>query len=192
MGAALSISALPVIARILMDLDLLKTPIGKYIMGVSTINDVVGWLLFTVVLSMSGLGSSTIPLWIVIVATLAAVIGAITILPKFFEGLFAFGLRYLGKHSPFWMMMVSMFVFAAIAEYLGIHAIFGSFVLGIALNGSRLFNESMKHAVEYMTQEIFAPLFFVTVGLKVNFFKSFQIIPVSVILVVSYVSKLLA
>lgn len=55
MGAALSVSALPVIARILMDLDLLKTPIGKYIIGVSTINDVVGWLLFTVVLSMSGL-----------------------------------------------------------------------------------------------------------------------------------------
>lgn len=88
--------------------------------------------------------------------------------------------------------MVSMFGFAALAEHLGIHAIFGSFVLGITLNGSKLFSESMKHAVEYMTQQIFAPLFFITVGLKVNFFKSFDALAVSVVLVVAYVSKMVA
>ncbi|MCX6674103.1 MAG: cation:proton antiporter, partial [Methanothrix sp.] len=51
MGTALSISALPVIARILMDLDLLKTELGGMIMGAATIDDIVGWSIFALILS---------------------------------------------------------------------------------------------------------------------------------------------
>ena len=51
MGTALSISALPVIARILMDLDLLKTELGGIIMGAATINDIIGWSIFALILS---------------------------------------------------------------------------------------------------------------------------------------------
>jgi Kef-type K+ transport system membrane component KefB len=50
MGIALSISALPVIARILMDLDLLKTELGGMIMGAATIDDIVGWSIFALIL----------------------------------------------------------------------------------------------------------------------------------------------
>jgi Kef-type K+ transport system membrane component KefB len=51
MGTALSISALPVIARILIDLDLLKTEVGGIIMGAATINDIVGWSIFALIIS---------------------------------------------------------------------------------------------------------------------------------------------
>ena len=51
MGTALSISALPVIARTLMDLDLMKTDMGMIITGAATIDDLVGWSLFAFILS---------------------------------------------------------------------------------------------------------------------------------------------
>jgi Kef-type K+ transport system membrane component KefB len=49
MGTALSISALPVIARILIDLDLLKKELGGIIIGAATINDIVGWSIFALI-----------------------------------------------------------------------------------------------------------------------------------------------
>ena len=51
MGTALAISALPVIARILMDLKLMRTELGAMIMTAAMFNDLVGWLLFGVILS---------------------------------------------------------------------------------------------------------------------------------------------
>ena len=58
MGTALSISALPVIIRIIMDLDLLKTDLGVMIIAAATIDDLIGWSLFALILSSLNLGTS--------------------------------------------------------------------------------------------------------------------------------------
>jgi Kef-type K+ transport system membrane component KefB len=70
MGAIMSISALPVIAKVLLDLNLLKTNIGCLIIAVAMINDIAGWLLFTVVLGFAGLSYEKPNLWLSVVVIL--------------------------------------------------------------------------------------------------------------------------
>jgi Kef-type K+ transport system membrane component KefB len=67
MGAVMSISALPVIAKILLDLSLLKTSIGFLIIAAPMINDIAAWMLFTVVLGVTGLPYEKPNVWLSIV-----------------------------------------------------------------------------------------------------------------------------
>ena len=71
MGTALSISALPVIARILMDLDLINTDIGAIVLGSATIDDLIGWLLFALVISSyAGMSILNVPPYLTIILVL--------------------------------------------------------------------------------------------------------------------------
>src|SRR5262249_33136215 len=62
-GVAMAVSAVPVIARILMDLNLFKTKVGSIIMAAAVTGDIIGWLLFSLVLSQMGLKAEITNLW---------------------------------------------------------------------------------------------------------------------------------
>ncbi len=191
-GAALSISALPVIARILMDMNLLKTRLGTLIVAVSTINDVVGWLIFTFVLGLSGHSHGTLPVPAILGITTVLIVSGVTILPPIMKWLLRFVHNTFPSESG---MMVTgvvttlMLSCALLTEYIGVHAVFGAFLLGIAVNKSDHFSHETRKHIEYFTLHILAPLFFASVGLKVNFFLSFDFLPVIAILIAAYVSK---
>jgi Kef-type K+ transport system membrane component KefB len=68
-GVALSISALPVIARILLDLALIRDEIGVTVLAAATINDLIGWSLFAMLLGSFGQYSTTAPLGIMALTT---------------------------------------------------------------------------------------------------------------------------
>jgi len=194
LGAAMSISALPVIARILIDLNIFKTKIGSLIVAVATVNDVVGWLLFTVALSVSGVaGHGSHPLWVTIAATLALSILSVTVLRTIMNKLLD-GVAHIlpGHGGVFGVTLMMMFTFSLLTEIIGIHAVFGAFLLGIAVNGSPRFAKEMRESVHMFTSHWLAPVFFAAVGLKVNFFLSFDLFVVAAVLVVAYITKLLA
>ena len=79
MGTSMSITALPVIARILMDLKLFRSRLGMLIISAAMINDLIGWLIFTVVLSMMGQGQKTLNIWETIGLTLGFTLFMLTI-----------------------------------------------------------------------------------------------------------------
>lgn len=81
------------------------------------------------------------------------------------------------------------FLSAALTEYIGIHAIFGAFILGVVLGDSEHFSERAKEIVHQFVNNIFAPLFFVSIGLYVNIFESFSLVLVTVIFALSFISK---
>lgn len=190
MGTALSISALPVIARILLDFELLKTPLSNLTIAVATINDAVGWLLFIVVLSLSGLAHQNVSIAVSITFTIGLGIMTVTVLPKLMDMILGFV-----AHSPGGIIstaVVMMLALAVITEYVGVHAVFGAFAAGIGLNQSRYFTSEIKIIIIEFTSHLLAPLFFATVGLKVNFFNNFDFTIVLIILIAAYVSKMLA
>jgi Kef-type K+ transport system membrane component KefB/mannitol/fructose-specific phosphotransferase system IIA component (Ntr-type) len=140
-GTALSISALPVIAKILMDLNLLRTEMGTVIISSAMFDDLVGWILFSFVLGMmhpaagSGIGDGvkhTIVL-VVLFVGLTLTLGR-WLIDKI--------LPFLQAHTT-WPGGVLGFIFtltlagAAFTEYAGIHAVFGAFVIGIAIGELR-------------------------------------------------------
>lgn len=190
MGTAMSITALPVVVRILMDLNLFKTKMGMLIVASAMVNDIIGWLIFSVILSFMGKGSSL---------SLVQTIG-ITLMFTFF--MLTFGKLIINRVLPWinrklaWpggvlsLSMAFCFLAAAFTEWLGIHAIFGAFLLGVALGDSEHMSERAKEIVHQFINNIFAPLFFVSIGLKINFFTNFEIMLTLAVLAISFAGKI--
>jgi Kef-type K+ transport system membrane component KefB len=192
MGSALSISALPVIARILLDLQLLKTPLGNLTIAIATINDAVGWMLFIVVLSLSGLAHQNVSIAVSLGFTIGLGLLVVTVLPRIMDRILGFVARKLSPGGIIGTAVVIMLVLSVVTEYVGIHAVFGAFAAGIGVNQSRYFTHEVRQSITEFTSHILAPLFFAAVGLKVNFLNSFNFTLVLIILFAAYVSKMLA
>jgi Kef-type K+ transport system membrane component KefB len=190
MGTAMSITALPVVVRILMDMNLFKTKMGMLIVASAMVNDIIGWLIFSVILSFMGQSGSL---------SLGQTIG-VTLLFTFF--MLTFGKAIINRALPWvnkklaWpggvlsLSMAFCFLAAAFTEWLGIHAIFGAFLLGVALGDSVHMSERAKEIVHQFINNIFAPLFFVSIGLKINFFTNFDLMLTLVILLISFAGKI--
>jgi Kef-type K+ transport system membrane component KefB len=190
-GTALSISALPVIARILMDMNLFQTNIGMVIIASAMFNDLIGWLIFSLILSLTnGDKAEHMSLWY----TVAYIIGF---------GLFmlTIGKKIIDKTLP-WMqtklswpggvLSISLgicLLSAAFTESINIHAILGAFIAGIAFGDSVHLKEQAREIIHQFITNFFAPLFFVSIGLKVNFIENFDATIVVIVLVLAYVGK---
>lgn len=190
MGTAMAITALPVIVRILMDLNLFKSKMGLLVVSSAMIDDVVGWLIFSVILGLIGKGGS-MPLINTIVLTFGYAIFMLTI----GRGVLNRVLPWVNKKFawPGGVLSLSLalcFLAAAFTEYIGIHAIFGAFIMGVALGDSEHFSERAKEIVHQFINNIFAPLFFVSIGLRVNFIANFDLMLTVIILVIAFVGKI--
>jgi len=190
MGTAMSITALPVVVRILMDMNLFKTKMGMVIVASAMVNDIIGWLIFSVILSFMG-KSGSLSLFNTIGNTLLFTVFMLTL----GKGLINRVLPWVNKNLawPGGLLSLSMafcFLAAAFTEWLGIHSIFGAFLLGVALGDSSHLSEKAKEIIQFINN-IFAPLFFVSIGLKINFFTNFDILLVLAVLVISFAGKIM-
>jgi len=191
-GTTLAITALPVIARVLMDLNIFKTKMGMVIIASAMIIDILGWLIFTVILSMMGESDGSLSVGQTILLTLAFTIITLTIGKSLINRL----LPWINKKFawPGGLLSVSMvfcFISAAFTEYIGIHAIFGAFIIGVAMGDSEYMSERAKEIVHQFINNIFGPLFFVSIGLYVNFITNFNFTIVIALIIMALVSKLI-
>lgn len=193
MGTALAISALPVIARILMEMDLLGSRVGMTIMTSAMINDLVGWVLFAFLLRHLGreaVGGNIFTALALVLgyALLTLAIGRWLLRPILKSG-------WLFKNWPGGLLtfIALLIMLAAVgAEQIGIHAIFGAFLVGMALSQGH--DPEQEKTINSMIQpfalNFFAPLYFVSVGLKANFTSQFDGVLCLLIFVVACVGKI--
>ncbi|HZW91751.1 MAG TPA: cation:proton antiporter [Candidatus Eremiobacteraceae bacterium] len=194
-GTALSISALPVIAKILMDLNLLRTEMGTVIISSAMFDDLVGWILFSFVLGMlhPPAGSS-----------IGDGVKHTIILVLLFVGLtLTVGRWLIDKIVPIlqahttWPGGVLGFIFtltmagAAFTEYAGIHAVFGAFVIGIAIGESGHLRKRTSEHIHQIVTNVFAPFFFASIGLRINFVANFHLGLTVTVIAVACLGKLL-
>lgn len=191
-GTALSISALPVIARILMDLHLMKKELGVVVMSAAMIDDLIGWSLFAVILSITNPnGASSRSLWINLLLVL------------FLFASFLTAGRWAGQRSLRWMQSrptwpngfigvtsVIVLLAAAMAEAIGIHAVFGAFLVGVALAQTSDRRHEAHEMVHHFVMSFFAPIYFVSVGLQADFARNFDLPLVILMLVVACLGKI--
>ena len=191
-GTTLAITALPVIARVLMDLNIFKTKMGMVIIASAMIIDILGWIIFTVILSMMGEDSGSLSVGQVIMVTLFFTISMLTIGKSLINRMLPWIDRtFAWPGGLLSIAMVLCFLAAAFTEYIGIHAIFGAFIIGVALGDSEHMSERAKEIVHQFINNIFGPLFFVSIGLYVNFVTNFNLTIVIVLIVLALVSKLI-
>lgn len=191
-GAALSISALPVIARILIDLKLIQSDTGVVVMAAATINDLIGWSLFAVILSSVAPGAGSRSLW----STLGAVLLFALLILALGQWLGQPLLRRL-RSVLVWpggfLALIAVFILfaAALAETIGVHAIFGAFLIGVALGQRDDDADNQVHEIIHQfATSFFAPLYFVSVGLQANFVTYFDGWLVLMVLLIASLGKI--
>ena len=168
-ATAMSISAIPVIARILMDLDLLQTRVGTVILSSAIADDTVGWITLSIAAGLAGTGVATAGLARTILLTIAFVVVA-----------FTFGKRLVRKlmtvtsdrmRTPFpqvSMMFLLVFGFGAITQAIGVHLVLGAFVAAILIGRIRRLDSQAVAAVRQVGMGFFVPIFFAYTGTKVD------------------------
>jgi Kef-type K+ transport system membrane component KefB/mannitol/fructose-specific phosphotransferase system IIA component (Ntr-type) len=194
-ATALAITALPVIAKILMDLNLYRTDLGMVVVAAAIFNDLVGWIIFAFLLGMMGQESSANGLSITqtIIATLLFAFLMLTlgrwlvdkILP-WIQAHFSWPGGIIG------LALAAALVCAAFTEWIGVHAIFGAFLFGIALGDTRHLRQQTRATLDQFISFFFAPLFFATIGLRVNFVSNFDLPLILVVTALGAVGKVLA
>jgi Kef-type K+ transport system membrane component KefB/mannitol/fructose-specific phosphotransferase system IIA component (Ntr-type) len=194
-GTALAISALPVIAKILMDLNLLRTEVGTVIISSAMFDDLVGWILFSLVLGMlhpppgGGVGAA-------VKHTIILVLLFVGLTLTLGRWLFDKILPFIQAHTT-WPGGVLGFIFtltlagAAFTEYAGIHAVFGAFVIGIAVGESGHLRKRTSEHIHHIVTNVFAPFFFASIGLRTDFVSKFDWRLTAVVVAVACVGKLL-
>lgn len=189
-GTAMAITALPVIAKILMDMKMLQTGLGVTIVSAAIINDLIGWIIFAFILSLLGVAESHFSPAMTATLTLSFILFTLT----FGRFLINRTLPWIQAHSS-WPAGVLGFaatmalLCAAFTEWIGVHAIFGAFIFGIALGDSPHLRRRTRTTIEQFISSIFAPIFFASIGLKADFAANFDLLLVLVVLAIATVGK---
>jgi Kef-type K+ transport system membrane component KefB/nucleotide-binding universal stress UspA family protein len=170
MAVAMSISAVPVIAKVLMDLKLIRRDIGQLILASAMTDDTIGWILLAVVAGLAKTGT------VDLVTALKSIGGAV------FFMLFAFTLgqpiiakivasvdkRFGGSGPQMSLVLVIAFATAALTHEMGIEAVLGAFTVGILAGQAPRFRHEVGHTLELVTASFLAPIFFASAGVKVD------------------------
>lgn len=193
MGTALSITALGVMAKILIDIDMIKSRFGNLMMTAAMIDDIIGWMLFSVVITLAHLeaeskfGAVTVLLIIAAYSTFLITVAR----TKIVDPLFRYANASLSKPgAELSLAMILCLLSGIFTEWLGIKAIFGAFLMGVTVGNSPYFSEKAKETFHDIVTYVFSPLFFVSIGLKVNFITNFDLAIVALVLAISVAGKI--
>jgi Kef-type K+ transport system membrane component KefB len=168
LGTAMAITAFPVLARILRERDLLRRPVGALALSAAAIDDVVGWSLLAAVVAYSRSGSLQGALPPLLGTALWAVVllWATRPLRRTLE-------RRHHHHRPMSsLLQTTLFsgalLSAVVTELLGVHAIFGAFLWGLAMPRDDLLHHWLELRLEAVVLRLLLPLFFAISGLGTN------------------------
>ncbi|AKT37112.1 cation:proton antiporter [Chondromyces crocatus] len=193
LGIALSISALPVIARTLLDLGLMKTEFGLLVLSSAVIDDLIGWIAFGVLSASFAMpGSATVGGVAKSVAmTVGFVLVTLAVVRPLADRMLAWMDPRHDAHTGrvLSMIMVLALLGAAGSEALGMHAVFGGFVMGIAVGDSPRLREHTRQVLRDFVTSVFTPVFFAMMALRVDFIANFDVGLTAVVLLIACIAK---
>lgn len=165
MGIAMSITAFPVLARILEERGLTRTPLGSTAITCAAVDDITAWSLLAVVVAVAkaqGLGSSGLVvlmatgfiglMWYVVRPVVRAIIGR--------------GVTGTPSKNVLALVLLLLIGSALTTERIGIHALFGAFLVGVVMPREAIFRAALIQRLEEVSAILFLPLFFAFTGLR--------------------------
>lgn len=169
LGTVFAASSVPVIAKILMDMKMLKMDVGQLIVSTSLSHDLLCCLLLAVIVVLSGSGEQGgNPILTAIVGTICFVLVLYFGRPAFFGILRWVNDHVVTAYGLITSMIVLLLVSAATTQALGVHIVLGAFAAGYILSQSPVINHKVVRPLEIVTMGFFAPIFFASSGLNVN------------------------
>ena len=169
-AAALAVSALAVIAKILSELGLMRRDFGQITVAAGMANDVVGWIMLAVFTGFATSGEVSASGIVRTVGGLAIFLAlAMTVGQRVVDR----ALRWVRRDGPdvagaMTVVVMTMLIYGVATQALGIEAVLGAFVAGVVLHRSRFQQREVLDHLESVTNTFLAPVFFATAGLRVD------------------------
>ncbi|HSC88857.1 MAG TPA: cation:proton antiporter, partial [Polyangiaceae bacterium] len=165
LGAAMSVTAFPVLARILSERNLLSSQVGTIAIACAAVDDVTAWCLLSFVVAVTRADGLVGAAWTTVLAVSFILLMLLVVRP-FLRRL---GQR-LGKeelsHTVVAFILFLLVLSASITEVIGIHALFGAFLFGAILPKDNGLAERLIHRLETVAVVLLLPLFFAYSGLR--------------------------
>lgn len=166
MGIALSITAFPVLARIVQERGLTRTPLGITAITCAAINDITAWGILALVVAIANSGGVMSALVTILLSGMYVLIMLLLIRPLLNAVAKKYTVREtISKHIVA-LVLFTLFLSAWVTEVIGIHALFGAFMAGVIIPDNARFKNIMAEKIEDVSIVLLLPLFFVYTGLR--------------------------
>jgi Kef-type K+ transport system membrane component KefB len=169
MGAAMAVTAFPVLARILTEQNLLHSRIGALTIACAAVDDVTGWCILAYIVVLIRAGRASLPVWLTVFGTLSfflvMVFGVKRLVTRF-----AVKFHDLGEITDDAVAAIVLLVLASamMTELLGVHLLFGAFLLGVIMPKDPDFVRHVLNKFESVTVVLLMPLYFAFTGLRTS------------------------
>jgi Kef-type K+ transport system membrane component KefB len=170
MGAAMSVTAFPVLARILTERDMMKSSLGNIAIACAAVDDVTGWCILAYIVVLIRAAHQTTPIWLTLGGIVLFAVIMIYGMRFLLSGLLESTFRKYGEISENRMAFLLLLALASAlcTERLGIHLLFGSFLMGAIMPKDPKFVRYVLDRFETITITLLLPLFFAFTGLRTN------------------------
>lgn len=166
LGIALSITAFPVLARIVQERGIHKTRLGTIVITCAAADDITGWSILAVVIAIAKAGSSVSALYTIVLA-IVYVFVMIKIVRPFLKRIGDLNATNTNLSKTYVAIFIVMLILSSWAtEVIGIHALFGAFMAGAIMPANQKFRSLFAEKIEDIALVLFLPLFFVFTGLR--------------------------
>jgi Kef-type K+ transport system membrane component KefB/nucleotide-binding universal stress UspA family protein len=173
LSITISVSAISVIAKVLIDLNLIRRDFGQLFIAIGMIDETIAWIIISILIGLVGGFAVTAAgifisfIKVILFLVLGFVVGKFLI--KYIITFFQNKIKLRDKFLT--LVVVTIFIYGAIAQSLGLEAVLGAFVAGIVFGQIPYLSEETIDKLESLTFAIFAPIFFASAGLQVNIFE---------------------
>ena len=168
MGIAMSITAFPVLVRILKDRGMAKTSLGTMAIACAAVDDATAWAILALVIAIteaSGLSSAVLSLGLVLVFVAAMLL---VVRPRLSGWLGVDASEGTQARGAIGAVLLFMTASALMTELMGIHALFGAFLAGVVMPQKKEFREYLTLQLQNFSGVFLLPLFFAFSGLRTH------------------------
>ncbi|QWF82451.1 cation:proton antiporter [Amycolatopsis sp. CA-230715] len=168
LGVAMGVTAIPVIAKTLADMNLLETRVGKLILTAGVFDDAIGWLLLSIVSAMAVAGVHPGSVLMSISVLLGFLLAAGLVVRPLVRLALTRASRSSGPGPLIVTVVAVVSLGAAASQALKLEAVFGAFVAGVVVGSCPGLDRARLEPLRIMVMSVLAPLFLATVGLRVD------------------------
>ncbi|MEK7254423.1 MAG: cation:proton antiporter, partial [Bacteroidota bacterium] len=166
LGIAMSVTAFPVLARIVQERGLSKTRLGALVITCAAADDITAWCILAAVIAIVKAGSIGSSLYVILLAV-GYVLVMLKVVQPFLKRLGDIYSSKEGLSKPVvGIFFICLLLSSYATEVIGIHALFGAFMAGVVMPANLNFRNLFIEKVEDVAQVLLLPLFFVFTGLR--------------------------
>ncbi len=167
-GTALSITAFPVLARILAERGLLHSPLGALAIACAAADDLLAWCLLAGVVLLVNATAPAMPLWLMLGGSAAFVATMLLLVRPLAARLLAPAWADERDDTLLAGTLLTVICAAALTEWLGVHALFGAFLSGAIMPRNPALLQQLQARLAGLTLNVLLPLYFASVGLRAD------------------------